>query len=48
MIEITRERLHAYLDDALTEVETAQVEQALRLRTFASPARSDDAGARSR
>ena len=30
MIEITREKLHAYLDDALTDAETAQVEQALR------------------
>jgi Putative zinc-finger len=30
MREITREKLHAYLDDALTDVETAQVEQALR------------------
>jgi len=27
---ITREQLHAYLDDALTEAETAQIEQALR------------------
>jgi hypothetical protein len=30
MREITREQLNAYLDDALTEAETAQVEQALR------------------
>jgi hypothetical protein len=30
MTEITREKLHAYLDDALTDQETAQVEQALR------------------
>jgi hypothetical protein len=30
MTEITREKLHAYLDDALTDAETAQVEQALR------------------
>jgi hypothetical protein len=30
MSEITRERLHAYLDDALSDAETAQVEQALR------------------
>ncbi len=30
MIEITREKLHAYLDDALTDQESAQVEQALR------------------
>src|SRR5262245_32416043 len=30
MSEITREQLHAYLDDALTESETARVEQALR------------------
>jgi anti-sigma factor RsiW len=30
MIEITRERLHAYLDDALSDAETAQLEQALR------------------
>jgi hypothetical protein len=30
MSEITREKLHAYLDDALTDPETAQVEQALR------------------
>jgi anti-sigma factor RsiW len=30
MSEITREKLHAYLDDALTDAETAQVEQALR------------------
>src|SRR5438132_10201375 len=28
--EITREHLHAYLDDALTDSETARVEQALR------------------
>ena len=30
MTEITREQLHAYLDDALTDAETARVEQALR------------------
>jgi DNA-binding phage protein len=30
MSEITREKLHAYLDDALTDAEMAQVEQALR------------------
>jgi DNA-binding phage protein len=30
MSEITREKLHAYLDDALTDAETAQIEQALR------------------
>src|SRR5262249_9540030 len=30
MSEITREQLHAYLDDALNEPETARVEQALR------------------
>jgi hypothetical protein len=30
MTEITREKLHAYLDDALTDQETAQLEQALR------------------
>jgi hypothetical protein len=30
MSEITREKLHAYLDDALGESESAQVEQALR------------------
>jgi hypothetical protein len=30
MNEITREHLHAYLDDALSEAETARVEQALR------------------
>jgi hypothetical protein len=30
MADITREKLHAYLDDALTDAETAQVEQALR------------------
>jgi DNA-binding phage protein len=30
MSEITREKLHAYLDDALTDAETSQVEQALR------------------
>jgi DNA-binding phage protein len=30
MSEITREQLHAYLDDALTESETARLEQALR------------------
>src|SRR3712207_1142634 len=30
MTEITREHLHAYLDDALTEAEAARVEQALR------------------
>jgi hypothetical protein len=30
MSDITREKLHAYLDDALSDVETAHVEQALR------------------
>jgi DNA-binding phage protein len=30
MSEISREQLHAYLDDALSDAETAQVEQALR------------------
>jgi hypothetical protein len=30
MSEITREQLHAYLDDALSEGETARVEQSLR------------------
>jgi hypothetical protein len=30
MSQITREQLHAYLDDALCEAETARVEQALR------------------
>jgi hypothetical protein len=30
MISITREQLHAYLDDTLGEAETARVEQALR------------------
>ena len=30
MDEITNERLHAYLDDALTDAETAAVERALR------------------
>lgn len=30
MSAITREQLHAYLDDALSDVETARVEQALR------------------
>src|SRR5947209_4510463 len=30
MSEITREQLHAYLDEALSEPETARVEQALR------------------
>jgi hypothetical protein len=30
MSEITREHLHAYLDDALSDAETARVEQALR------------------
>lgn len=30
MIKVTRELLHAYLDDALSEGETAQVEQCLR------------------
>src|SRR5437764_14854804 len=30
MSEITGELLHAYLDDALTDAETARVEQALR------------------
>jgi hypothetical protein len=30
MSEITREQLHAFLDDALSEAETARVEQALR------------------
>lgn len=33
MSEITRELLHAYLDDALSEQETARVEQALRSDT---------------
>jgi hypothetical protein len=30
MNEITREQLHAYLDDALSDAETAKVERALR------------------
>jgi hypothetical protein len=30
METITREQLHAYLDDALTDAETAQIERALR------------------
>ena len=30
MTEITREQLHAYLDDALTESEAARIERALR------------------
>ena len=30
MVEITREKLHAYMDDALGEVEMAEVEKALR------------------
>jgi hypothetical protein len=30
MTEITREQLHAYLDDALSEVEAARIERALR------------------
>jgi hypothetical protein len=30
MAKITREQLHSYLDDALSDRETAQVEQALR------------------
>lgn len=30
MLDITRDQLHAYLDDALTDTETARVEQALR------------------
>src|SRR5262245_55327972 len=30
MSEISREQLHAYLDDALSEAENARVEQALR------------------
>lgn len=30
MVTITRELLHGYLDDALSDTETAQVEQALR------------------
>lgn len=30
MIKVTRELLHAYLDDALSDGETAQVEQSLR------------------
>jgi hypothetical protein len=30
MTEISREKIHAYLDDALSDQETAQVEQALR------------------
>lgn len=31
MNEINREQLHAYLDDALSDAETAKVEQALRV-----------------
>src|SRR5262245_10948884 len=30
MAEITREQLHAYLDDALSDPETSQIERALR------------------
>ena len=30
MTEITREHLRAYLDDALSDAETARVEQAIR------------------
>lgn len=30
MSEITREQLHAYLDDALSETETSRIEQTLR------------------
>jgi anti-sigma factor RsiW len=30
MSEISREQLHAYLDDALSDAETARIEQALR------------------
>jgi hypothetical protein len=30
MSEVSREQLHAYLDDALSDAETAKVEQALR------------------
>jgi hypothetical protein len=30
MSDITREQLHAYLDDALSDAETAHIEQALR------------------
>ncbi len=30
MTEITREELHAYLDDALTEADLSRIEQALR------------------
>lgn len=30
MSDVTREQLHAYLDDALSEAENARVEQALR------------------
>jgi len=30
MSEITREQLHAYLDDALSDAESAQIERALR------------------
>jgi hypothetical protein len=30
MADITREQLHAYLDDALSDKETAQIEKALR------------------
>jgi hypothetical protein len=30
MTEITREQLHAYLDEALSDAETAHIEQALR------------------
>jgi hypothetical protein len=31
MSDVTREQLHAYLDDALTDSEAARIEQALRL-----------------
>ena len=30
MLKITREQLHGYLEDALSEAETSRVEQALR------------------
>ena len=45
MTDISREQLHAYLDDALSDSEMARVEQALReseplRRALAKPCRS--------
>ena len=49
MPPVTREMLASYLDDALSERETAEVEQQLRQSdTLRQQLRAADAGARSR